>query len=53
MLIDASGKEVTKHNGAANTVVHVERNGLASGYYRCFLIDSNGNRALLGTVIAE
>jgi len=53
VLIDASGKEVTRQNGAANSVVHVERNGLASGHYRCFLIESNGNRALLGTVIAE
>ncbi len=53
ILIDASGKEVARQNGVANSVVHVERNGIAAGQYRCLMIDLNGNRALLGTVIAE
>ena len=53
ILIDATGKEVARQNGVANSVIRVERNGLAAGQYRCLMIDRSGNRALLGTVIAE
>lgn len=53
IVIDVSGKEVARQIGVSNSIVRMDRNGIASGQYRCMMIDRKGNRALLGTVIAE
>jgi photosystem II stability/assembly factor-like uncharacterized protein len=52
LLLDASGRVVANHNDLPGQLVRIERNGLAPGNYRV-VIDRNGRRSLLGTVIAD
>lgn len=52
LLLDASGRIVATHTSMPGQLVRIERKGLAPGNYRV-VIERNGRRSLLGTVIAD
>ncbi len=54
LLLDAAGRIAHQLTNAPNTVLNIDRNGLANGMYQVVLVDQHGaSMRLLGKVIAQ